>query len=281
VRFLSTRGEAPVAGLDRHPALIAELDRSIAAFNASRSRQERIGGFRVLPRALSVEDGELTPTLKVRRDVVVERWSDTVEALYGSARAPTAPTAASSGFVARPADGDLDPRFALRYRVFRDAGLIEPGRWPGERMVDRFDAGAVQFGLWDADGELAGTARLVPQREVGLPVFDLFDFERVAVAPERTAEVGRLAISAKWRGRRAPLVTLVRACLDHARALGFTHVYAFVPAKAVRGYAALGLPVWERPLLPVRPETQARRAAMAGYFAPQDPKVVVFTEPAA
>jgi long-chain acyl-CoA synthetase len=287
VRWLSARGEAPCARLDEHPEMLAEVERSVAAFNASRSKTERVLAFRVLPRALSVEDGELTPTLKVRREVVLERWKEAVEGLYGKQRQGQRqrlrlPGAVCSGFVARPAEAAAqDPLFALRYRVFLESGLIEPERWPGERMVDRFDPGAVQFGLWDTDGELAGTARLVPHGGQGLPVFDLFDFERLDLPPERTAEVGRLAIAPQWRGRRAPLVSLVRATLDHARSLGYTHVYAFVPARAIRGYAALGLPVWERPMLPPRPETLARRAAMSGYFATQDPRVVLFTEPAA
>jgi long-chain acyl-CoA synthetase len=282
VRWLSVRGQPPVARLDEHPQLLAEVERSVAAFNATRSKAERIWAFRVLPRALSVEDGELTPTLKVRREVVLERWKDAVDGLYGRPRQRLRlPAAGDSGFVARPAEpSGHDPLFALRYRVFLEAGLIEPDRWPSERMIDRFDPGAVQFGLWDSDGDLAGTARLVPHRDQGLPVFDLFDFERLELPPERTAEVGRLAIAPQWRGRRAPLVSLVRATLDHARSLGYTHVYAFVPARAIRGYAALGLPVWERPMLAPRPETLARRAAMSGYFATQDPRVVLFTEPA-
>lgn len=282
VRWLGARGEAVVAGVHEHPALLGEIERMIATFNAGRSKNERIGQFRVLPRALSVEDGELTPTLKVRRDAVLSRWQGTIEALYGSTQRPVAPKTVSGGFCARPAEpGERDLLYTLRYQVFLESGLIDPSRWSSGRMVDRFDERAVQFGLWDPDGELVGTARLVPQSDIGLPVFDLFDFERLSLSPERTAEVGRMAISSKWRGRRAPLVTLVRACLDHARERGITHVYAFVPARAVRGYAALGLPVWERPLQAPRPETEARRAPMAGYFATQDPRVVMFTEPSA
>ena len=39
--------------------------------------------FALLSRALSVERGELTPTLEKRRAVVAERYADRIEAMYG------------------------------------------------------------------------------------------------------------------------------------------------------------------------------------------------------
>ena len=57
--------------------------------NSERSRYEQIKRFRVLPRDFTMEDGEVTPTLKLRRRVVMEHFSDEVEALYsGSSDAP-------------------------------------------------------------------------------------------------------------------------------------------------------------------------------------------------
>jgi long-chain acyl-CoA synthetase len=50
--------------------------------NEHRSRYEQIKRFEVLPRDFSMEEGELTPTLKLRRRVVQEHFADAIERLY-------------------------------------------------------------------------------------------------------------------------------------------------------------------------------------------------------
>ena len=49
---------------------------------AGRAPAERIKAWRVLPRELTVAGGELTPTLKVKRAVVIDRFGDLVEEMY-------------------------------------------------------------------------------------------------------------------------------------------------------------------------------------------------------
>jgi long-chain acyl-CoA synthetase len=55
-----------------------ELDRA----NAHYAQVEQIKRFAILNRDLTVEDGELTPTLKVKRVVVNERFAELFEAMY-------------------------------------------------------------------------------------------------------------------------------------------------------------------------------------------------------
>jgi long-chain acyl-CoA synthetase len=57
----------------------AEVDRA----NANYAQVEQIKRFAILPRDLSIEDGELTPTLKVKRTVVNERYAELFDSLYG------------------------------------------------------------------------------------------------------------------------------------------------------------------------------------------------------
>ena len=54
----------------------------LGAVNQQLSSSERIRRHLILPRAFSVETGELTPTLKVRRHKVEELWSKEIELLY-------------------------------------------------------------------------------------------------------------------------------------------------------------------------------------------------------
>ncbi|MGW2863487.1 AMP-dependent synthetase/ligase [Streptomyces sp. SDr-06] len=60
----------------------ARVQEAVSAANAQVSRPARIRGFAVLPREFSVERGELTPTLKVRRGVVLARYAAEVDRLY-------------------------------------------------------------------------------------------------------------------------------------------------------------------------------------------------------
>ena len=51
--------------------------------NADRSRYEQIKRFAILPRDFTMEDDELTPTLKLKRRVVAEHFGDELDELYG------------------------------------------------------------------------------------------------------------------------------------------------------------------------------------------------------
>jgi long-chain acyl-CoA synthetase len=69
--------------LHEHPLVIAEVARWIdEEVNPRLARVEQVRRFRILPRGLTIEGGELTPTLKVKRRVVYERYAAEIEALY-------------------------------------------------------------------------------------------------------------------------------------------------------------------------------------------------------
>jgi long-chain acyl-CoA synthetase len=58
----------------------AELDRA----NANYASVEQIKKFTILDHDLSIEEGELTPTLKVKRNVINDRYADVFEGMYAS-----------------------------------------------------------------------------------------------------------------------------------------------------------------------------------------------------
>ncbi len=54
----------------------------IGEVNIDLSRFEQIKKFRVLPHDLTEESGELTPTLKVKRRVVAEKFAYLIDEMY-------------------------------------------------------------------------------------------------------------------------------------------------------------------------------------------------------
>ena len=60
----------------------AEVQKAVDEVNAKVGRVEQIKKFAILPEDLSQATGELTPTLKVKRNVVNEKFAGVVEALY-------------------------------------------------------------------------------------------------------------------------------------------------------------------------------------------------------
>jgi long-chain acyl-CoA synthetase len=60
----------------------SRIQASIDAINAKTARVRPLKKFAVLGEPLSIANGEMTPTLKVKRNVVRERFADEIEAMY-------------------------------------------------------------------------------------------------------------------------------------------------------------------------------------------------------
>jgi long-chain acyl-CoA synthetase len=92
VQWKQERGlpeDAGVASLRERPDLLAELQRAVDDANAAVSRAESIRRFVVLDDAFSIEDGQLTSTLKVKRGSVLVRYAAEIDRLYAQERATT------------------------------------------------------------------------------------------------------------------------------------------------------------------------------------------------
>jgi long-chain acyl-CoA synthetase len=77
------RAEAAKAGI-ADAGVAAAVDRAVADVNAALGRVEQIKRHAVLPRDFTPEQGEITPTLKLRRRVCEEHFREEIEALYAS-----------------------------------------------------------------------------------------------------------------------------------------------------------------------------------------------------
>jgi long-subunit acyl-CoA synthetase (AMP-forming) len=74
-----------VADLATCPVFQAHLEGRVEEVNRHLARYETIKRFAVLPAPLSVEGGELTPTLKLKRRVIDEKYGGVIEGLYSDA----------------------------------------------------------------------------------------------------------------------------------------------------------------------------------------------------
>jgi long-chain acyl-CoA synthetase len=74
--------DGDVASLARDEAVRALVQEIVDGVNADRSRFEQLKRFVILPRDFTMEDDEITPTLKLKRRVCLEHFADAVEELY-------------------------------------------------------------------------------------------------------------------------------------------------------------------------------------------------------
>jgi long-chain acyl-CoA synthetase len=81
-RFAEEHGLAPEAVADSEQ-MQAEVQKVVDHVNEDYGRVEQIKKFKILPEDLTQEQGTLTPTLKVKRNVVNEKFAGDIEALYG------------------------------------------------------------------------------------------------------------------------------------------------------------------------------------------------------
>jgi long-chain acyl-CoA synthetase len=78
----SKDGGASVGDLASDPDLVAEIDLAIKDANQAVSKAEAIRKFRILAVDFTEDTGELTPTMKVKRKVVAQKFATDIEALY-------------------------------------------------------------------------------------------------------------------------------------------------------------------------------------------------------
>ncbi|MFF0292148.1 AMP-dependent synthetase/ligase [Kitasatospora sp. NPDC004614] len=82
--WLKSRGrpQLDIHGVLTDHELHQEVQRAVAAANTTVSRAESIRAFRLLPHEFTLDDGLLTPSLKIRRAAVADRYAQDIDELY-------------------------------------------------------------------------------------------------------------------------------------------------------------------------------------------------------
>ncbi|MEW2623492.1 AMP-dependent synthetase/ligase [Streptomyces sp. NPDC048106] len=79
-------GGKPYAEIVAAPQTVEMVDGYVRELNAGLQRWQTIKKFRLLPRDLDVEHGEITPSLKLKRPVVEREYKELIDEMYAGAR---------------------------------------------------------------------------------------------------------------------------------------------------------------------------------------------------
>jgi long-chain acyl-CoA synthetase len=77
------RADASIEELAQSAEVVAAVQSAVDYANRAVSKAEAIKTFRILPEDLTIEGGELTPTLKVKRSVVASKYARVIDGIYG------------------------------------------------------------------------------------------------------------------------------------------------------------------------------------------------------
>ncbi|MGK4007243.1 long-chain fatty acid--CoA ligase [Sorangium sp. So ce1036] len=75
------RGDTVITSVE----VVGQVKAHVDALNAELASFEQIKKFTVLGREFSIQDGEMTPTLKMKRSVIEQRFRDVIDQMYASA----------------------------------------------------------------------------------------------------------------------------------------------------------------------------------------------------
>ncbi|MCA1831696.1 MAG: long-chain fatty acid--CoA ligase [Actinomycetota bacterium] len=78
-RGIEASSVAEIAG---NALIAAEIEKAVAAVNARVSRVENVRRYTILPSEWTAESEELTPTLKLKRRVIIAKYADVIESMY-------------------------------------------------------------------------------------------------------------------------------------------------------------------------------------------------------
>ena len=98
---------------------------------------------------------------------------------------------------------ELEDLYRLRYQVYcLERGFLSPDEHPSQRETDEFDAHSIHVVARDRHGRAIGTARLVRDSALGLPMERHFQIGEAIAGVDRAyvAEVSRFMVSKELRG---------------------------------------------------------------------------------
>lgn len=84
--WLESKGKTPPAdnrNIINMPEVVDKIQRQIDKYNPLFSHPEQVKKFVLLPAEWTIDTGELTPSLKIKRKVINEKYADAIRSIYG------------------------------------------------------------------------------------------------------------------------------------------------------------------------------------------------------
>ena len=81
ISLLQEKGEK-LEDYTENKDIFKDIEKSVIKLNAQFSNPEQIKKISILPRDFTIDDGELTPTLKIRRKQITDNWLSVIESMY-------------------------------------------------------------------------------------------------------------------------------------------------------------------------------------------------------
>ncbi len=81
-KLAEAKGMGEMGDLITAPLIINEVKRYIDELNAALAGYEQIKKFAILSREFSIEEGEMTPTLKMKRNIIEGRFQAVIDQFY-------------------------------------------------------------------------------------------------------------------------------------------------------------------------------------------------------
>jgi len=78
----AARKVAPDGALHDHPQIHSAIQVAIDSANKTLARVEQVKKFKILALPFGIESGELTPTMKIKRKVVAQKYASEIESMY-------------------------------------------------------------------------------------------------------------------------------------------------------------------------------------------------------
>jgi long-chain acyl-CoA synthetase len=81
-RFKTTNHEFPEDNLTTNKYVLSRIQKEIDKVNKDLSKWEKVKKFKLLEDQFTIENGEITPTLKVKRSVINKKYKEDIDSIY-------------------------------------------------------------------------------------------------------------------------------------------------------------------------------------------------------